>query len=83
MKKMRALEKNKTWDLCTLSKGHKTMGCKWVFALKYKAYGILDRHKVQLVAKEFTQIYEVDYSETFSPVAKFKHGWSLVVNYYK
>ncbi|KAA0047701.1 putative mitochondrial protein [Cucumis melo var. makuwa] len=34
---MRALEKNKTWDLCTLPKRHKTVGCKWVFTLKYRA----------------------------------------------
>ena len=29
MEEMRALEKNKTWELCTLPKGHKSVGCKW------------------------------------------------------
>ncbi|KAA0025328.1 cysteine-rich RLK RECEPTOR-like protein kinase [Cucumis melo var. makuwa] len=37
MEEMKALEKNRTWEICALPKGHKTVGCKWVFSLKYKA----------------------------------------------
>ncbi|KAA0050960.1 Cysteine-rich RLK (receptor-like protein kinase) 8 [Cucumis melo var. makuwa] len=47
MEEMRALKKNKTWDLSTLHKGHKTVKYIWVFTLKYRANGILDRHKIQ------------------------------------
>ncbi|KAA0050637.1 reverse transcriptase [Cucumis melo var. makuwa] len=45
MEEMKALEKNRTWEICALSKGHKIVGCEWVFSLTYKAYGTLDRHK--------------------------------------
>ncbi|KAA0057242.1 ty3-gypsy retrotransposon protein [Cucumis melo var. makuwa] len=41
--KMKALEKNNTWEICALPKGHKPVGCKWVFTLKYKADETLDR----------------------------------------
>ncbi|TYK05539.1 Beta-galactosidase [Cucumis melo var. makuwa] len=70
MEETKALEKNNTWEICTLPEGHKPVGCKWVFTLKYKADGVLDRHKARLVAKRFTQTYDVDYSEIFFPVAK-------------
>ncbi|TYK14395.1 Cysteine-rich RLK (RECEPTOR-like protein kinase) 8 [Cucumis melo var. makuwa] len=70
MEEMNALKKNRTWEIFSLPKGHKTVGCKWVFSLKYKADGTLDRYKAGLVAKGFTQTYGIDYSETFSPVAK-------------
>ncbi|KAL4038503.1 hypothetical protein IC575_002124 [Cucumis melo] len=70
MEEMKALEKNNTWEICALPKGHKPVGCKWVFTLKYKADETLDRHKTRLVAKGFTQTYGVDYSKTFSPITK-------------
>ncbi|TYK01386.1 Cysteine-rich RLK (receptor-like protein kinase) 8 [Cucumis melo var. makuwa] len=74
IEEIRVLEKNKTREIYTLPKEHKTVGCKWVFTLKYKA---------RLVAKRFTQTYDVDYSKTFSPVAKLntvKVLLSIVVN---
>ncbi|KAA0036613.1 reverse transcriptase [Cucumis melo var. makuwa] len=47
MEEIEALEKNKTWEICALPKRHKNVGCKWVFSLKYKADGTLDRHKAR------------------------------------
>ena len=50
--------------------GKKTIGCKWVFSVKYKSDGTIDRYKARLVAKGYTQTYGIDYQETFAPVAK-------------
>ncbi|CAL8141056.1 unnamed protein product [Prunus armeniaca] len=66
---MDALNKNKTWDLVPLSRGKTAVGCRWVFTLKHKADGSIDRYKARLVAKGYTQTYGVDYLETFAPVA--------------
>ena len=70
MEEINALNKNKTWEIVDLPVGKKTVGCKWVFTVKCRADGSIDRHKARLVAKGFTQTYGLDYQETFAPVAK-------------
>ena len=70
MEEIRALERNATWEVMTLPRGKKPVGCKWVFTVKYKANGTVERYKAYLVAKGFTQTYDIDYTKTFAPVAK-------------
>jgi hypothetical protein len=65
-----SLIKNQTWDLTALPPGKKPIGRKWVYKVKYKADGTLDKYIAQLVAKGFSQQEGIDYEETFAPTTK-------------
>ena len=65
--------KNHTWGLCPLLRGRKLVRCRWVYYTKYVADGSIDRYKEHLVAKYFSQIEGIDYSETFAPIAKMNY----------
>lgn len=83
-----ALMENQTWHLVPYRKGTNVIDCKWVYKIKQKSDGTIDRYKTRLVAKGFKQRYGIDYEDTFSPVVKIatvclilslavSKGWSI------
>ena len=55
-----ALQKNKTWHLVPPQKGKNVVDCKWVYKIKRRSDGKIDRYKARLVAKGFKQRYGID-----------------------
>ena len=52
--------------------------CKWIYKIKTCSNGSIERYKAHLVAKGFTQEYEIDYEEIFVPVARISSIHALL-----
>ena len=88
IEEMNALNGNGTWNLVHLPIRKKAIRCRWVFVVKVNSNGSVARLKAQHVVKGYAQTYGVNYSDTFSPVAKMTsiqlfislaatHNWDL------
>lgn len=65
-----SMKENQVWTLMPLPPGRKAVGCKWVFAIKLDADGLIIKYKARIVAQGFTQRAGIDFYETYAPVAR-------------
>jgi hypothetical protein len=66
------IEKNNTWEMVHTLEGKNIIGSKWIFKNKLNEKGQVVRNKAILVCKGYAQIEELDFDETFAPVARLE-----------
>jgi len=67
-----------TWKIIDRLVSTNVVDSKWVFCIKKNTNGTIDKYKTCLVACGFTQVYGVNYYETFTPVAKLTSIQSIL-----
>ncbi|GJW76656.1 zinc finger, CCHC-type containing protein [Tanacetum coccineum] len=65
-----SIMENNTWVLSDLPPGCKLLGCKWIFKIKMKVNGTIDKFNARLVIQGFRQKEWIDYFDTYAPVAR-------------
>lgn len=58
------------WEMTPLPAGRKAIGSRWVFKVKHNPDVSVERYRARVVAQGYSQKPEVDYKETFAPVAR-------------
>lgn len=64
------LSSSKLWEVQSFPPGRKALDCKWVYRIKYRSDGTVERFKARLLILGNHQVEGVDYTEMFAPVAK-------------
>jgi len=65
-----ALAANHTWSLTPLPPRKQPIGCRWVYKIKRRSDGTIERYKARLVAKGYTQLEGIDFMTPFLPLLK-------------
>lgn len=67
---LKAHEENNTWTIIDKT-DKKAITSKWIFKIKKNKEGAIEKYKARLCARGFSQVRDIDYSETFAPTTRY------------
>ena len=72
------IQENNTWELVLCPSHCKVIGVKWIYKVKFKSNGSLDKYHDRLVAKGYAQKEGEDFDETFALMACYYSIWIVL-----
>lgn len=78
MEEYQSIIKNDVWDIVPRPAKKSVVTSKWIYEIKYVTNGSIDKFKGRFVARGFSQKEGIDYTETFSPVARYSTIRSII-----
>jgi hypothetical protein len=71
MEEYQSIMKNDVWYIVPRPERKSVVTSKWIYKIKHTTDGSIEKHKASFVARGFSQVEEIDYEETFAPVARY------------
>ena len=69
---------NDVWEVVPRLQERSVVGSKWIYKIKYAADGSIEKFKARFVAMGYAQKEEIDYEETFAPIARYTSIRSVI-----
>ena len=73
-----SIMQNDVWEVVPRPVEKSVVTSRWLYKVKYVAYGSIEKYKARFVARGFSQIEGIDYGETFGPVARYTSIQSVI-----
>ena len=69
---LKQIERNQVWTLVSRPINQNIVGTRWVFKNKLNANREIVRNKTRLVAKGYILEFDIDFEESYAPVARLE-----------
>ena len=73
-----SIMKNDVWEIVPRHEGNLVVTSRWIYKIKHRADGSIEKYKARFVVKGFSQKEGVDYDETFGPMARHTSIRSII-----
>ena len=71
MEEYQSIMNNGVWDIVPRLEGKSVATSKWIYNIKHTTDRSIEKNKMRIFARGFSQVEGIDYEETFAPIALY------------